>query len=266
MIREDTARSDLNDDVDTQAAEDGEHPYEQISCPTHRGYKLQLLCTKENFTPALLCIKCLIDPATQRAVSGNDLVYIRETISKALGNEVPDSQIQAAKEKLEKKFAELTSVDYLGNFEQHSETQLKKLEREIVSMKESLDYLYSRFKQIFDKQFKILKEKQDGLTAKTKAFIDEQEEVDNLRNSNPKQIMEAIRGISDLKEYEKLVRALYSRASLNEGMTEGTKLDEIFEIIDEIKSNVTALMNFRIETDKLRGKQLRGGFVFFSWV
>ena len=256
MMQEETAHSDTKADIIPETLNYIEHPYEHLFCPTHREYPLQILCTKENFTPSLLCIKCLIDPAIQRHVSGDDLIYIRDAVSKGLSDDVSESQIQVAKEKLENKFTEFTSVDYLGKYEQHSHTQLKKIEREFLGIKERLDYIYSQFKHLFDKQFKLLEEKQEGLTFKIKEFIDEQEEVDNLRNSSPKQVTQYLRGIGEPKHYGRLVKALHQRGKLNEGMTDGTMLEKIFDIIDGLKCDVSILTDFCIETTPFKGMNL----------
>lgn len=252
MLRTDTAHSDIVDDEDFQGQTE-EHPFEHISCPSHPEYKLQLLCTKENFSPLLLCIKCLIDTETQRTVSGDDLVYIHDAINKGLSLDVSEGQMQSAKAKLEQKFLEFSSVDYLGVYEQHSNAQINKLEREIARIKESLDELQTQFKQLFSKQYRYLKNKQEELTTKIKEFIENQEHVDTLRTLNPEEITDVIRRLTNAKEYEKLVKSLYDRGSLNEGVVEGTMLKEVFGIIDDLKNKVYNLKNFKIEMSKLEG-------------
>lgn len=251
MIRTDPVFSDNIDEEVPQGSNKG-HPFEPFNCPTHPGYKLEVMCTKENFTPSLLCVKCIIDPEIHK--QNESFVPIHEAISRGISTRISQSQLQQAKDKLEKRLIEFTSIDYLGVYERHTETQMKKLEREIGRIKESLDSLHAHFKQLFDKEQKYLNDKQEEIKARIQEFIDEQEQIDTLDNFTAEEILQAIEKMTNVKEYEKLVKVLYHRGSLSERGSEGIMVSEIFAVMDDLKNKVNTMKNYRIDTSKLEGK------------
>lgn len=226
--------------------------FENFTCPTHPGYKLEALCTKENFSPSLLCVKCLIDPEVHK--QSDSFVPIDEVINKGTAAPTSEQLMMSAREKLERKFVEFSAVDYLAIFERHSDTQLMKLNKEIVKIKESLDDLMLQFKQLFEKESNYLKEKHEEIKVKTQQFIDEQESMEGLQDLTREEILDALTKLNSIKDYERILKVLHHRASMTGGATENVLVNEIFEIMDDIKSKVNTVKNQKIDTSRLEGK------------
>lgn len=250
MIRADIQGVDF-DDAGGQF--EGENqPYERFYCSRHPGNKIQVLCTKENFRPSLMCVKCIIDPEVLRVVRSENMLPIHDVINRAISENHIDTQTQSVKETLEQKFTDFASRDYAGVYDKHVEVQLKKLDREIEKVKESLDELRYQFQRIFEKQSSDLRSKEEDLKRRCKEYIEEQEHIENLRFATSTDIIEAILQMNDVEEYERFLKALFHRSA--QGMNENLFINEFFDTTNSFRERVNAMKNCKIDTSLLEGK------------
>lgn len=246
------------DDAVSQASSD-EQPYEQFACPFHPRYKLQVLCTKEGFNPSLLCIGCLIDPTNEKRLKGENLggeniVPIHDIIIKGVTTSSRSATpIQFAKENIEQRFAEFSSRDYVGIYERHVEGQMKRLDREIGKIKDSLEDLRFQFKTFFEKQVDYLKGKEEELKSKVNEYVDEREKIENLRFSSPEEIIDEIKNITDIRDYERFIKMLYHRGYANAGLGNSSMLQGVLDLMNTLKERVSVMKTSKIDTGKLEG-------------
>lgn len=252
MIRSELARSDLLDDSVSQNSADG-RSHEQFTCPLHVGYKVEVLCPKENFHRPLLCIKCLIDPEIEKQLKGENLIALNDLIRRGITNNESNTHAQYAKEAMEKKYFDFTSRDYIGIYDRYVESQMKRLDREIERFKESLEELRFQINQVYEKQSKLLKAQDEELRKKVMDYIEEQVEIENLGKSTPEDIMEAIRRMDNIKEYERFMKALYYRSVSGEGAFESVVVNGISEMMKELKNKVNSMKGCKIDTSKIEG-------------
>ena len=249
MIRADIQNVDFDDAASHHSGDN--HPYERFYCNTHLGNKIQVLCTKEGFRPALMCVKCIIDPEVLRLVKSENMVPIHDVINRAISDDRTDTHSQLVKETLEQKFTEFVSRDYAGVYDRHVESQMKKLDREIERVKESLDELRFQFHKIFEKQATDLRNKEGDLRRRCKEYIEEQEHIENLRTATSTDIIETIRHMSNVDDYERFLKALYHRSS--RGMNDNTILREFFDTMNSFRDRVNTMKNCKIDTSKIEG-------------
>ena len=261
MIRSELACSDLLDESGLQMSPEG-HSSGHFTCPLHTGYKVAVLFPKEGFTRPLLCVKCLIDPEIERQLKGENLIALNDLIHRSSTSNHSNVNVQLAKEKLEKKYSEFKSRDYLGVYDRHVEMQMRKLDREIEKFKEVLEELRFQISQVYEGHSKNLRAQEEHLTRKITEYIDEQDEIENLGKSTQEDINEAIRRMDDIKEYEMLMKALYRRSSFSQSGFENLALKSIVSFIDDLKDRVNSMKNFRIDTTKMEGKLLSLIFCF----
>lgn len=253
MIKTEPAYSDLSGDAFSQASSE-DRPYEPFYCTRHPQHKLEVLCTKENFQPSLLCIRCLTENSTKESVKAEDLKLIQDIIDKGTTNPQTTTVIQFAKEKFEQKFTDFSARDYLGIYERHVQGQMQKLDREIGRIKDSLEDLRFQFQTYFEKQVVHLKDKEEDVKKKATEYIEERDKIENLRFLTPQEIVEEIRQIPNVKDYEKFVKMLYHRSSDSQGGIENTMLQGVFEAMDNFKENMNLLKTCKLDTAKLEGK------------
>lgn len=250
IARTDLSRSDYLNELLPQSPS-VDDLYDHFSCRIHPGFKLQVLCPKEDFQPPLLCTKCLLDPEIERRLKGQPLIAIQEVINKGASVMPRESVSQQSRDALRAKIIDYSNKDYVGTFERHTDTQLKKLQREIEKVKESLDELQIQFKNLFEKQQKHLKDKEEELKSRIEAYFDEQEQMESLFYSSPEEIMEVIRKTSNVKEFEAIVKMLYHRGSQNHKAIASGMMNKIYEIMDDVEEKVNKMRNCKIHTSLL---------------
>ena len=235
----------------TAVQTEGNRPFEPFYCPTHPSCKIEALCTKEGFQPSLMCVKCLIDPKIQKQVRAEQVVPIHDIINKAASPSVASIRTDAMKEKLEKRFSEFTSKDHVEAFDEHIKTQMRKLDREFESIKESLEELRFQFQQIFEKQSHDLRKREEELVLMFKDFMKEQELIDSLTGATLVDIVSTIQRMDDIKDYERFLKALHLRNTFTNPMVESLHLQELFSCVTNFKSRINAMRRCRIDTSKL---------------
>ena len=254
MLRNNQMRSDSFGDLISQASGDT-HPVDHLSCPMHPGFKLQGLCPEETY-PSLLCIKCMIDPEIEKRVKFETVVAIQDVINRVTVINEMEAQVQIDRDTLKNTILEFGSKDYLRSFERHVDSQMKKLHREIQRTKDSLDEMEVQFKRLFEKQQKHLQMREDELKQRINEYVADQDELKQFLNLTPQQIMEAIRKISTIKEYERFLRVLYQRGSPDQRAIQTSMIKGITEVMEDLSDKVTKMKNFKIQTSLLEGKFL----------
>lgn len=255
MIRSDTSRSDLFCDLFSQAS--GElNSFDQLSCSFHPGFRLQVFCPEESIQPALLCVKCMLDPETEKRIKMDSLVAIQDVINRISALNDLEAQAQIERDSLKKTMFDFTSKDHFGSFDRHVDAQMKKLHREIEKTKESLDELEAQFRKVFEKQQKFLRSKEEELKKRINEYVVDQEQLKQFLNLTPQQIMETIKKITSLREYEKLIRTLYQRETIDQQAIQTAMINGIVEVMDDVKEKVNKLKNYKIQTTLLEGNEI----------
>lgn len=255
----------IHDDILSQPSMDLQ-TFELPPCPIHRNFRIEAFCPKEGFAPALLCVKCILSPDFQKEARGDAIVPIRDLISKSVekANRLMASSMNATpiKEGLEHKFLEYTTRDYVGVFERHIESQMKKLDREMDRIRESLDNLRGQFVNFFDKQVEGLRNSDEEIRAKVGEYIDEKNDVANMRFSSVEEVISELRIIEDFREYERFIRNLYKKSNDTRESGEGSLLKQITTLMEDLRSKVSTMKSMRVDTMLLEGTYSFVGLLF----
>ena len=231
---------------------------ELLPCPTHQKFRIEAFCPKEDHQPALLCIKCLLDPEISKEVRGSTLITIRDLIVKSIEktsrSQHNSSVVTPVKETLEQKFLEFTTKDYIGIFERHVESQMKKLDREIDRIQDSLQNLRAQFVTFFSKQSETLRNQEEELRKKVVEYIEEKDEIEKLHFTSVDDLLSELRMLEGSDDYERFIRTLYRKSVDTREDVEGSLLKKIGDMMVEQRSQVSTMKNMRIDTFVLEGK------------
>lgn len=230
--------------------------FELRRCPFHPNYNVEVYCSKENWEPSVMCIKCYLDPEVSKRIRGEPLIAIRDLILKSIQIDSTHGALflDSKAEILEQKYIELAARDHVGVFKRHADIQLRKLDVEIDRLKQSLDDLRGKFIQFFEKQVKILENKQDDIERKVYNFLLEKEEMEKKSFGTLEELVRELNALEEFKDYEKFVRLLYKKSQFDEEGKEGTTLKKIFDSIDDNGTLLTNMKSMKIDTGILEGK------------
>ena len=231
------------------------HTFELIQCRSHPEFRVEAFCSKENVHPGLLCIKCLLDPAKAKEIQG-DLTAIKDIITKSVEKKNYGAYgmglSEISNENLEERVLQLSTKDHVGTFEKHVEVQIKKLDREIERLKDSLNDLRSQFVEYFKKQTEVLQVRDMDLKRKVYQFFQDKEELQNMEFATVPELLRKLRVIYDYEQYENFIRILHKKASVNEE-GDGSIKSKLLGLIDEINTEAAKSKNLRVDTKIIEG-------------
>ena len=235
------------------------YSFDLISCPSHPGFGVEVFCVRESYQPALLCIKCILDPEIAKEIKGVNLIAIRDLITKSVEktNLVASIQAnQAPNENLEQRYLDFDRKDFLKSLERHVENQMRRLDRDIDKIKESLHKLREQFVHFFGRLSQELLKQDEEIKKKMEQFILEKDELNKVSFYSVPELLKELSAIKYYKDYEKFVRLLFKRSNEPKEGAEDPLQKRIFELMDKVKTQVLQVKGMKVDTSILEGTAL----------
>jgi len=233
------------------------HSFDLLPCPIHPGFAVEVFCSRENYQPSLLCIKCILDPDISKDIRGIDLIAIRdlifETVQKA-NHPTTSSANQLACEHFERSYLEFDRRDYLRVFERHVENQMKKLDRDMEKIRESLQKLREQFVHFFSKQTEALTRYDDEIKKKMQQYVVEKDEINKASFYVLSDLLRELREKQTYKEYEKFIRLLHKKCHGIQDSEDNLLQRKILELMDEMKTQTIIMKGMKVDTQILDSK------------
>lgn len=259
MIQTNSIASAMSEEDDVARQKLELYSFDLLSCPSHPGFGVEVFCARENFLqPCLLCIKCILDPEIAREIKGVSLIAIRDIITKSVEktNYVANRQAnQPSHENLEQRYLEFDRKDYIRVLERHIENQMKRLDRDIEKMKESLQKLREQFVQFFGRQTQVLMKQEEEIKKKMELFVLEQDELNKVSFYTVPDLLKVLNAIKNYKEYERFVKLLFRRSNEPKEGVEDPLQKKIFEAMDRMKTQVLQVKGMKVDTSILEGNR-----------
>lgn len=233
------------------------YSYELISCPTHPGFGVEIFCAKDNFQPALLCIKCILDPQVSKETRGGNMIAIRDVITKSVEKTQLIASMQSnllPSENLEQQYLEFEKKDYIRSLERHAERQMKKLDQDIEKVKESLQKLRQQFAVFFGRQIQTLTKKDEEIKKHMAAYIQEKDELNKVSFLSVGELLKELSKLNNFRDYEKFVKLLYKRSNHPKESGEDYLQKIIFDLMDRMKSQAHSMKGTMVDTRILEGE------------
>lgn len=235
--------------------------FELRRCPFHPNYHVEVFCPKEGLEPSVMCIKCYLDPEISKKFNDEPLLALKDIIVKSVDKNNGKMSTQKSQllgdrmESLEQKFLEFNTRDYLGIFERHVESQMKKLDQELDRMRDSLNAFREKFVQFYEKQLENLKAKEEEIKQKVTHYIEEKEEADQRSFRSLDDVLRELNTLTDFNEYQRFIKILYKKSQYSSEDEEGSSLKKIIDMMTNMRTLTANMKTIKIDTTILEGKQ-----------